>query len=60
MDNPNVRRGSTCPLCYGFKDKGLITCPQCYCGYGLKYGNPRAEAIIAVAEQALIAVPEER
>ena len=50
MDNPNVRRGSTCPLCYGFKDKGLITCPQCYCGYGLKYGNPRAEAIIAVAE----------
>jgi hypothetical protein len=29
MDNPKTRSGTTCPLCYGEKDRGLIVCRQC-------------------------------
>jgi hypothetical protein len=53
MDNPKTRSGTTCPLCYGEKDHGLVACWQCYRGKGLKYGNPTAERIIEVFEAAL-------
>ena len=29
MDNPKTHSGTTCPLCYGEKDRGLIVCWQC-------------------------------
>jgi hypothetical protein len=29
IDNPRVRRGFTCPLCYGPKDAGLVVCWPC-------------------------------
>jgi hypothetical protein len=29
MDNPKTRSGTTCPFCYGEKDRGLIVCWQC-------------------------------
>ena len=29
MDNPKTRSGTTCPFCYGEKDRGIILCWQC-------------------------------
>jgi hypothetical protein len=30
VDNPRVRCGFTCPLCYGPKDAGLVVCWPCH------------------------------
>ena len=30
IDNPRVRRGFTCPLCYASKDAGLVVCWPCH------------------------------
>jgi hypothetical protein len=29
MDNPRTRSSTTCPLCYGEKERGLVVCWQC-------------------------------
>jgi hypothetical protein len=29
MDNPKTRSSTTCPFCFGEKDRGLIVCWQC-------------------------------
>jgi len=55
IDNPHIRQITTCPVCGGFKDKGLVTCWSCYRSHNLKYGNPRCETIIAEYERDLIA-----
>ena len=52
-DHPWVRASCTCPLCQDFKDGNLVTCWRCYNVYGLRYGNPAAEALIDEAEDTL-------
>jgi len=51
VDNENVRASSRCPLCEGHKDIGLVTCWPCYRRYGLRNGNPEAEARIERANE---------
>jgi hypothetical protein len=53
MDNPEVRSNGICPLCFGPKTYGLVTCWPCYHRHGLKYGNPEAEQAIARRERLL-------
>ena len=53
VDNPHVRAALECPLCYGPKNEGLVTCWHCYHRHGLKYGNETAEHVIASRERFL-------
>ena len=51
IDNQNVRSSNRCPLCKDEKDIGLVTCWPCYRLYGLRNGNPEAEAKIERANE---------
>jgi hypothetical protein len=53
QDNPRVRRGFTCPICYGPKDQGLVACWYCFRTSGLKQCDPDAEATVAAFEDFL-------
>jgi hypothetical protein len=46
-DNVFVRRHTGCPLCGGFKPRGLIACWPCFREYNMSDGNEWAEQIIA-------------
>jgi hypothetical protein len=50
---PHIRSATTCPLCRGAKDRGLVACWDCYREQDLRRGNPQCEAIIANHERAL-------
>jgi hypothetical protein len=53
IDNPRVRRGFTCPLCYGPKDAGLVACWHCFRTSGLKQCDPVAEETVSKFEDFL-------
>lgn len=53
VDNPHVRQDTSCPICLGRKDRGLVACWSCYREKGLRYGNGVAEAMIAEREAEL-------
>jgi hypothetical protein len=48
MDNPKTRSGTTCPLCYGEKERGLVVCWQCSTS-----SNPLKERFIEMFEAVL-------
>jgi hypothetical protein len=52
-DNPRVRAGFTCPICYGPKDQGLVACWPCFRSSRLRYGDPKAEQTISDFESFL-------
>lgn len=52
-DHPLTRDDCTCPLCLGMKDKGLVTCWNCYRWFKLRDGNHKAELIMDRYEAAL-------
>jgi len=35
VDNPHVRQDTSCPICLGRKDRGLVACWSCYREKGL-------------------------
>lgn len=53
LDYPYVRSSDVCPLCYGSKQPGLVTCWRCYHAWGMRYGNQEAEGLIQQAEAGL-------
>lgn len=53
LDHPLVRQSTTCPLCQGHKDTGLVACWPCYHDCGLRYGDEYAGRILDRAEKRL-------
>jgi hypothetical protein len=57
LDYPKVRAQTVCPLCQGAKETGLLVCWLCYHKHELRYGNPKAETVIAHSEHKATTAP---